>query len=292
MKDFWHVLSLSVDRVGQVGWLFSCRAGWWWGCVRWVGLGGARAKCTPAGSGQGPATLLPPSSLPSRPPPLPPATPAGVCEHNGRQGVPLHRHAVVRCLVQGPACSLLAGLQVQAVRQSAPKRRACPTHPNLNCLRARVRAVPHAVACARLQRYPMLCCAGRHPEKNAFEWTPDKDIPHHPDAIEVTQVRCGAVGGVGIRTLQLEARLWLLAGCRGGGMSPLLGGRGKGRWFAAPQESPAPSSSPPTPQEVANFFVGQARRNRHAPRSQAEEEELLIYNWAPTYTGKASRRRL
>jgi gamma-glutamyl hydrolase len=26
-----------------------------------------------------------------------------------------------------------------------------------------------------------------HPEKNAFEWTVDEDIPHHPEAIEVTQ---------------------------------------------------------------------------------------------------------
>lgn len=26
-----------------------------------------------------------------------------------------------------------------------------------------------------------------HPEKNAFEWTPDEHIPHHPEAIEVTQ---------------------------------------------------------------------------------------------------------
>ena len=40
------------------------------------------------------------------------------------------------------------------------------------------------------------------------------------------------------------------------------------------------------PQEVANFFVSEARRNFHAPASQAEEEDLLIYNWAPTYTGK------
>lgn len=64
-----------------------------------------------------------------------------------------------------------------------------------------------------------------HPEKNAFEWTPDKDIPHHPDAIEITQ-------------------------------------------------------------EVANFFVSEARRNFHAPASQAEEEDLLIYNYAPSYTGK------
>lgn len=32
---------------------------------------------------------------------------------------------------------------------------------------------------------PVTC---RHPEKNAFEWTLDKDIPHDPDAIVVTQV--------------------------------------------------------------------------------------------------------
>ncbi|KAL4447534.1 hypothetical protein ABPG75_004753 [Micractinium tetrahymenae] len=64
-----------------------------------------------------------------------------------------------------------------------------------------------------------------HPEKNAFEWTPDKDIPHHPDAIEITQ-------------------------------------------------------------EVANFFVSEARRNFHAPASQEEEEDLLIYNYAPSYTGR------
>lgn len=29
--------------------------------------------------------------------------------------------------------------------------------------------------------------ARRHPEKNAFEWAPDLSIPHHPDAVEVTQ---------------------------------------------------------------------------------------------------------
>ena len=52
---------------------------------------------------------------------------------------------------------------------------------------------------------------------------------------------------------------------------------------AAPQPLPCPA-----PQEVANFFVSEARRNRHAPASQAEEEDLLIYNWAPDYTGKAS----
>lgn len=28
----------------------------------------------------------------------------------------------------------------------------------------------------------------RHPEKNAYEWTLDKDIPHNPEAIVITQV--------------------------------------------------------------------------------------------------------
>lgn len=63
---------------------------------------------------------------------------------------------------------------------------------------------------------PPVC---RHPEKNAFEWTLNQHIPHHPDAIEVTQ-------------------------------------------------------------EVANLVVGAARRSAHAPASLAEEQALLIYNWA------------
>lgn len=80
------------------------------------------------------------------------------------------------------------------------------------------------VSTVEAHRYPITGTQW-HPEKNAFEWTPDKDIPHHPDAIEITQ-------------------------------------------------------------EVANFIVGEARRNFHAPSSQEEEEDLLIYNWAPSYTGK------
>ncbi|KAI7836202.1 hypothetical protein COHA_009927 [Chlorella ohadii] len=80
------------------------------------------------------------------------------------------------------------------------------------------------VSTMEAKKYP-ISATQWHPEKNAFEWTPDKDIPHHPDAIEVTQ-------------------------------------------------------------EVANFFVSEARRNFHAPASQDEEEDLLIYNWAPSYTGK------
>jgi len=69
-----------------------------------------------------------------------------------------------------------------------------------------------------------------HPEKNAFEWTLNKHtIPHHPDAIEVTQ-------------------------------------------------------------EVANVFVGAARKNFHAPKSREVEEDLLIYNWNDglKYTGTST----
>jgi hypothetical protein len=51
---------------------------------------------------------------------------------------------------------------------------------------------------------------------------------------------------------------------------------------------PKPCCALPLAQEVANFFVSEARRNFHAPASQEEEEDLLIYNWAPSYTGKAS----
>ncbi|GAB4816247.1 hypothetical protein N2152v2_003293 [Parachlorella kessleri] len=80
------------------------------------------------------------------------------------------------------------------------------------------------VSSMEAKKYPITAVQW-HPEKNAFEWTPDKDIPHDPDAIEVTQ-------------------------------------------------------------EVANFIVGEARKNFHAPNSQQDEEDMLIYNWAPSYTGK------
>eukprot|EP00775_Hariotina_reticulata_P013441 gene13441-13567_t len=39
-------------------------------------------------------------------------------------------------------------------------------------------------------------------------------------------------------------------------------------------------------QEVANFFISEARRNAHAAVDVLEEEELLIYNWKPEYTGR------
>lgn len=36
----------------------------------------------------------------------------------------------------------------------------------------------------------------------------------------------------------------------------------------------------------ANFFVQQCRRNAHSFDDRTEEEEYLIYNFVPTYTGK------
>lgn len=39
-------------------------------------------------------------------------------------------------------------------------------------------------------------------------------------------------------------------------------------------------------QEVANFFVSEARRNAHLSSSIEEEDNLLIYNWPPQFTGK------
>lgn len=65
-----------------------------------------------------------------------------------------------------------------------------------------------------------------HPEKNAYEWTLDKDIPHHPAAIEVTQ-------------------------------------------------------------EVGNYLVGQARRNRHRIKNYLDEVDMLVYNYRLVYTGRA-----
>lgn len=41
-------------------------------------------------------------------------------------------------------------------------------------------------------------------------------------------------------------------------------------------------------QAVGNFFVAQARMNEHQALSLKEEEELLIYNYKPKYTGKHS----
>ncbi|GFR43452.1 hypothetical protein Agub_g4535 [Astrephomene gubernaculifera] len=39
-------------------------------------------------------------------------------------------------------------------------------------------------------------------------------------------------------------------------------------------------------QEVANYFVAEARRNLHKARSIVEEDDLLIYNFRPSFTGK------
>eukprot|EP00878_Enallax_costatus_P002549 GHUV01002731.1.p1 GENE.GHUV01002731.1~~GHUV01002731.1.p1 ORF type:complete len:355 (+),score=97.23 GHUV01002731.1:235-1299(+) len=39
-------------------------------------------------------------------------------------------------------------------------------------------------------------------------------------------------------------------------------------------------------QEVANYFVSEARQNSHAPRDALQEDDMLIYNWKPIYTGR------
>ena len=39
---------------------------------------------------------------------------------------------------------------------------------------------------------------------------------------------------------------------------------------------------------MANYLVGAARRNHHAPASREEEQDLLIYNWQKEYSGKTS----
>lgn len=41
---------------------------------------------------------------------------------------------------------------------------------------------------------------------------------------------------------------------------------------------------------MARFFVDEARKSRHAAMSREQESDLLIYNWAPEYTGKVLRR--
>eukprot|EP00798_Chlamydomonas_sp_ICE-L_P016022 gene16022-22160_t len=59
-----------------------------------------------------------------------------------------------------------------------------------------------------------------HPEKNAFEWATNLNIPHSPEA------------------------------------------------------------------EVGNFFATEARKNQHKSDTLKEEQDMLIYNWEPLYTGK------
>ena len=45
-------------------------------------------------------------------------------------------------------------------------------------------------------------------------------------------------------------------------------------------------------QEVANFFVSEARRNMHRANSINEEDDLLVYNWIPHFTGEPELNRL
>ena len=39
-------------------------------------------------------------------------------------------------------------------------------------------------------------------------------------------------------------------------------------------------------QYFANFFVSETRKNAHKFSSKEEEEENLIYNYSPVYTGR------
>ncbi|KAG2439450.1 hypothetical protein HXX76_004805 [Chlamydomonas incerta] len=39
-------------------------------------------------------------------------------------------------------------------------------------------------------------------------------------------------------------------------------------------------------QEVANFFASEARRNLHKAKNILEEDDVLIYNWKPEFTGR------
>ncbi|KAG2501964.1 hypothetical protein HYH03_000461 [Edaphochlamys debaryana] len=41
-------------------------------------------------------------------------------------------------------------------------------------------------------------------------------------------------------------------------------------------------------QEIANYFVAEARRNLHKAQSANDEDNMLIYNWKPEFTGKRS----
>ena len=39
---------------------------------------------------------------------------------------------------------------------------------------------------------------------------------------------------------------------------------------------------------VANFLVNEARRNFHEPANLLQEQDLMMYNFCPAYTGKVS----
>lgn len=43
---------------------------------------------------------------------------------------------------------------------------------------------------------------------------------------------------------------------------------------------------------VANFLVNEARRNFHEPANLLQEQDLMIYNFCPAYTGKVSSLKL
>ncbi|KAK9830880.1 hypothetical protein WJX81_001350 [Elliptochloris bilobata] len=58
--------------------------------------------------------------------------------------------------------------------------------------------------------------------------------------------------------------------------------------FAAHLHIPHSPAAVEVTHAVAMFFVGEARKNGRAPANQAELDDLMIYNWPPTFTGRHS----
>ena len=198
--------SLALRRVPHIG--ANCHSATPVACCCRPGLDGSRGEPRPQGLLRRPVAVGGPRWF-------------GVRQHLRGQAVPHLRHAVVRVALVGclgsdrgrgaraggcrgtRAGGAQAGLERRwpAWRQAA----AC----RLLCFYARPTCQPPHIATSRraggggagatprkpappsppgkIRKY-LFFFPGRHPEKNAFEWTPDKDIPHHPDAIEITQV--------------------------------------------------------------------------------------------------------
>lgn len=100
-----------------------------------------------------------------------------------------------------------------------------------------------------------------HPEKNAFEWPSFLHIPHSPDAVEVGQEVANFFVGEARRNAHAAVR-----------------------YNAAHQ--PISSSPHPLPLHLPTTTPS---KHIHTQRDELEEQDLLIYNWAPQYTGRQTR---
>lgn len=201
-----------------------------------------------------------------------------------------------------------------------------------------------AIAACRLVPPPCCACVPPlqwHPEKNAFEWTTSLHIPHSPDAVRhsrttrhVPCVRAGPVPSVG---WVWEHDVWARSSLRNSD------GVSHARSCQSAPRCGATRAQVRMSQEVANFFINEARANAHKSASevrlwwggwgvgavctlhfvfarqgvhlaavlpgccrcarllasptlctyaaaplppQNEEDDMLIYNWKPEYTGK------